>query len=142
LLTVAIYVVLAYTGLFMIHQAASWILAWRTRRSLRGREARRVLGWCEMELDEWPLIVKTELMWYRIDLRAISHVVVQHRYAFVCVETGETYAIPLDRLPEQEEFRSFVAELRYAWENRHSGPPTEFRAPRMSPADERIEELR
>lgn len=136
----AIFVFLLLGGIFAIPRIAARVHRWWTRRSLRGRAARLVLGQHEMELRDWSLIVTTELMQIAFDFRAIRSVVVLAKHALVHVDSTSSFVIPLDRFPERT-FRSFVAELYDYWEIRQSGPPTVLRALRMPSPDERFEQL-
>jgi hypothetical protein len=139
LVMIAILLAISLTGELVMRKLASWFLARRTR-TLLGCAVRNAVGLHEMELTNWPLVVTTDLAVHWIDPRAISKIVVQARHAFVFLATGESFIIPLRYFPEHET-RSFVAALRFAWENRHSGPPTEWRSRRLPPPDEHVQEL-
>jgi hypothetical protein len=126
---------------FVVRHTAASIVEWQTRKNMNGAAGRMALGWHEMELVDGFLVVETELFSCRMDLRTIADLTTNGRHAFVLLASGQSFVIPLTHFPEGE-IRSFVAELRDAWENRHSGRPKEIGTVLLAAGDEYIEELR
>ena len=108
------------------------------RKLLAEDSNRTLLGWREMELVGHRLIQHSDLIDTSIDLRAIIKIVRNEDYAFIYIASVSAYVIPMNLYPEQE-YRTFVAELREAWENRERTRPEESHPPRRP--DERIVEL-
>ena len=124
-----------------IARIKAWILEWWTRKAVARVSESVSFGWHEMEVQDGCLIITKEDETIELELLSIKKLDIRRESAVVHAALSPTFVIPLNHFPEAEA-RRFVDELRDAWENRHSGPPTELRAPHMSPADERIEELR
>lgn len=118
-----------------------WIHSWHVRQTLQGRDGMFKVGWHEMQYHDGVLHVTTEWMACRIDVRAIAAIVHSGRWAFVFIESGQSFVVPLYQFPSREG-HVFIAELKEAWEScdpasSNEPPPLRFPAP-----DERIKEVR
>ena len=97
-----------------------------------------ILGWRELELVNDRLRFTMELIEGSYDLRAIEKIVGNEHYTFVYVSSLQALIIPMTLYPE-DEYRTFVAELRDAWEDRDAPPlAEETDAASARPADARI----
>jgi hypothetical protein len=110
-----------------------------TRKFLAEGSNRVMFGWREMELVNNRLVLKTELIESRLDLRAVEKIVSDGSYTFVYIGSTVAYLIPMRLYPE-DEYRAFVDELCEAWENRDAPRLTDEETPRSRQPDERIVE--
>jgi hypothetical protein len=114
-----------------------WYFPWaiiRNTRKLLGEGSNRVmLGWRELELVGDKLVLHSELIDTRLDLRAIQKIVSTDRYTFVYLGATSAYIIPMNLYPE-DEYRQFVDKLQATWNDRDH--------PQLSPESRRATEDR
>jgi hypothetical protein len=116
-----------------------WSLGRNTRKFWAEGSNRALTGWREMELADGRLIIKTELLYASLDLRAIEKIVNTDNYTYVYIGATNAYMIPMNLYPE-DEYREFVGELIDAWDQREAPRPVD--EPRRSEADVGIQERR
>jgi hypothetical protein len=124
---------------FLIRWSLNRALVRNARKFLAEGSNRTMYGWREMEIVDGRLVLRTELLDMRMDLRAIEKIVSNDEYTFIYTASVSAYLIPMHVYPE-EEHREFVAELREAWENRAVPMPTDDEPPNRRQINEGIVE--
>lgn len=126
---------------FALLRSIVWIHSWHVRKKLQGHDGMLKIGWHEIQLDDGIFYVTTEWTMYHIDVRAIAGIAVSGRWAFVMIESCQSFVVPLYQFANLEG-HEFIAELQEAWEHSNHATSNEPPPLKLSAPDERIKEVR
>jgi hypothetical protein len=105
--------------------ASFFFLPWWARRLLARTSRKKsknetlegfVTGTRTMELSGTRLAVRTRLGESSFDLSVIKDIVAFEDYALIYLTSTQMHVIPMKNILPEEEYHSFVARLREAWE--------------------------